>query len=494
MKRVKSYLFGAAALLGGAGFPAAFAQTPSSQTLTAQAPTKPLPTLRQPSEIPTAPYQPLRYDEDWSFLRNPARRRDFFDPVKYIPLNTGGDSYLSLGGEARERYEYYRNVNFGKGPQDPNGYFLQRYSLHLDAHFGAGARLFTQLDSSHIKGRTGGPRPPDRDDLDWQQFFLDGKIALSRTNRLTLRFGRQEMVFGSGRLVNAGEGNNVRTRFDGARLWHQSPAWRIDAFVTRPTNIRPAAFDDNADHTRLFWGVYATGPLLFIPGGKMDLYYLDLDSRSETYVQGTASEIRRSVGTRLFGQQDAKKNGGDYNLEFIYQFGKFGPGKISAYGLDSDIGYTWRDVRFTPRIGLRANIASGDRDPKNPDLQTFNPLFPALNYYNLSADAGVRNIRDLHPLIDLHLARPVFLSAGWDFFWRDSLHDGLYNPARGVLLAGNGSTARYNGDQPEIQVRWTPDQHTTVLVDYTHASPGPFLKDNNAKALDYFTAYVTYKF
>ena len=31
-------------------------------------------------------YKLLREDEDWSFLRDPSLRQDFWDPIKYIPL------------------------------------------------------------------------------------------------------------------------------------------------------------------------------------------------------------------------------------------------------------------------------------------------------------------------------------------------------------------------------------------------------------------------
>src|SRR4051812_32169059 len=35
-----------------------------------------------------APYQPLRFEEDWSFLQDPARRADFWDPIKFISLGS----------------------------------------------------------------------------------------------------------------------------------------------------------------------------------------------------------------------------------------------------------------------------------------------------------------------------------------------------------------------------------------------------------------------
>lgn len=36
--------------------------------------------------LPDRNYQLLRGDENWSFLRDPALRQDFWDPLKYIPL------------------------------------------------------------------------------------------------------------------------------------------------------------------------------------------------------------------------------------------------------------------------------------------------------------------------------------------------------------------------------------------------------------------------
>jgi hypothetical protein len=51
-------------------------------------------------------YQLLREDEDWSFLRDPTLRKDFWDPIKYIPLRKkAADWYVTLGGEAREVWE-----------------------------------------------------------------------------------------------------------------------------------------------------------------------------------------------------------------------------------------------------------------------------------------------------------------------------------------------------------------------------------------------------
>src|SRR4051794_38688323 len=127
---------------------------------------------------PPPPYAPLRWMEDYSYLKDPAKRTDFFDPIKYIPLNSAGDWYLSLGGQARYRYELYNNNNFGSGPQDDDGFHLGRFLGHADLHLGPSVRGFFQFKSALEDGRVGGPRPIDADEFDIQQAFLDFKLPL----------------------------------------------------------------------------------------------------------------------------------------------------------------------------------------------------------------------------------------------------------------------------------------------------------------------------
>src|SRR4051812_21761077 len=172
-------------------------------------------------------YQKLRYDEDYLYLRNPANRSDIWDPIKYIPLNNAGDWYLSLGGEARERYEYYKNYRWNPRALDTDGYLLQRYLLHADLHLGESVRVFGQIQSSLEDWRAGGPRPSDEDRLDIHQPFADARLwAGDGKDAATLRVGRQEMLYGSQRLISVREDPNVRRCFDGARLLTRLGDWQ----------------------------------------------------------------------------------------------------------------------------------------------------------------------------------------------------------------------------------------------------------------------------
>src|SRR5438128_577647 len=130
------------------------------------------------SSCPSGPqYSDTRYDDDFSYLRDPACRNDFWDSLKYISLNARGDWYLSLGGEIRERYERFHNPLWGQQPQSPGGYLLQRYFLFGDLHLGESVRIFSELMSDWENTRVGGPRPQiDQDQLDFAQFFVDLKL------------------------------------------------------------------------------------------------------------------------------------------------------------------------------------------------------------------------------------------------------------------------------------------------------------------------------
>src|SRR5262249_35437684 len=203
-------------------------------------------------------YRTLRYDEDWSFLRDEARRGDWLDPLKYFPLRAGGAWWLSFGGDARIRYERYSEPVFNQTPVDRGGFLVQRYLLSADLHATESFRLFAQLQSSLENFRAGGPRPTDRDDLDFHQLFADGVARFGDDAALTLRLGRQEFAYGSQRLISVRDSPNNRLAFDAARALSHLAEWRVDAWIARPVGIDPGFFDDRSHGNPTFWGVYGT--------------------------------------------------------------------------------------------------------------------------------------------------------------------------------------------------------------------------------------------
>lgn len=438
-----------------------------------------------PADCPRPEIAMSRYEEDYGFLRDPACRTELWDPIKYIPLVPSFDTYLSLGGDLRERYEFLDHPDFSDADRDTDGYLLQRYMVHADLHAGPHLRAFAQLKSGLEDGRAGGPRPSDEDRLDLHQAFGEAMMAAGAT-QLSLRAGRQEVAFGSSRLVSVREGPNVRRSFDGVRATVAARNWQLDGIGLASAKTERGAFDDDTDRGERLWGVYASGPLRGDTLG-LDLYWLALRRDDAEYDQGTHNERRRSIGTRIFGAPGAW----DYNFELVYQWGSFGAGDIEAWTAASDTGYTLTALPMEPRLGLRANVTSGDRSPSSSKLETFNPLFPRGSYFGEASLIGPQNHMDLHPMLGLHVRENVQVTVDWDFFWRTSTDDAIYRVSGAPLVSGAASAERYVGSQGSVAIAWQPERHVELVATYERFFAGPFLRDASRRDVNFVAAWLS---
>lgn len=448
--------------------------------------------LEQPTsaQMPPPPFKLIRYEENYQYLVDKANRTNALDALKFIPFNERGEAYLSLGGDMRQLYEYYSNPEWGLEFQGANGYLLQRYMLHADFHVGKTFRLFGQLSSGVVNGKEGGASPVDKDELDVHQLFTELNFPLDSLLRLQVRIGRQEMVYGSSRLVTVRDGPNVRLAFDGIRAIASSPAWTVNLFATRPVRNQFERFDNPVlDSSRALFGIYATIPTP-VQGAKADFYYIGLERTLARFNQGREYELRHSVGTRLFGNSGEF----DYNLEAIYQFGRFGSGTISAWTASMNVGYTLSNIVFSPRFGLKAELISGDGDKSNPDLHTFNPLFPRGAYFGGAGLIGPANLNDVHPSIEFTLLEDLTLAVDWDFFWRNSSGDGVYGVVGQFALADGGSESRFIGHQSNVEIEWAVNRYITLYVQYDHFFAGAFLAERNLRSVNFFTSYLQIRF
>jgi hypothetical protein len=442
----------------------------------------------------TAPdrgYSLLRENEDWSFLSNSSNRGDFWDPIKYIPLGING-SYVSLGGEVREAFEQVGNDNWGK-QNYTNTFFLQRYMLHSDWHLGDRFRIFVQLKSGLESFRGGGARPIDEKRLDFEAAFIEIGIPGGK-NWVVLRVGRQELNYGSARLVSVREGPNVRQSFDGAKIRSKAGAWNIDAFAVRPDLDKPGVFDNAPDHKTAFWGVYMTRPLR--NGVALDTYYLGEDRKTATFERGTASELRHSVAARLWRPTAKKESGLDFDYEGVLQLGTFGSDDLRAWTIASDTGYSVSSLPFRPRFSVKADISSGD-NPHSHTLGTFYPVFPVGNYFGVLADTGPGpiNFIDVHPRIQLQLPHSVSVSMDLVAQWRENTNDGVYAVPGFLLVAGNSSESRFVGYRPGGEVRWQIDRHAYLQADYGIFYAGKFLREASpGRNINYLELWAGYKF
>lgn len=419
--------------------------------------------------------QSSRSNDDWSFLAT-TPSAEFWDKLKFVRLNKSGSSYLTLGGEARETYELFRNAGFGAGPQNDNGYLLQRYRLSFDYHSDS-FRGFIELNRSSVEGRRSGARPSDENRTDFYQAFAEVRPGL--------RLGRQELFFGSGRLLALKEGSNVPISFDGVRGSFAKSDWHIDLFAARPVTTSFGSFDDTSSNNQRIWGAY----LVRSSQSTVEAYYISRDRDSAKYAQGEGHEVRHSFGIRSAGRSGHFAR--DYEL--IYQTGSFRGDPISAYRISLDSYYEVPSA-LKWKLGLRLDKGSGDGNPSDHELHTFDGLFQSGNYSGKPGLLGPANEYDIEPSIACMPSKNCSASAAVGFLWRDSDSDATYQ-INGTPDRVSADKSRYVGSRTTVNFTWQASPHLSYNVNYIYVVPGPYYRHSGAHANEtYLALWATYRF
>ncbi|WP_369013947.1 alginate export family protein [Flavobacterium anhuiense] len=429
-------------------------------------------------------FQRLRYEDDFTYLKADSTKT-LYERINYIPLGKNDRYYASVGGEVRLQYTYTVNNKWGDEADD-DGYLLSRYLFHANVQLGV-FRTFFELQSSLANGKTD-PSPVDENQLDIHQAFLDIDFIKEENEQLTLRSGRQEMIYGSQRLVAVREGPNSRLAFDAVKLFYKKNNWQSDAFFTHPIANKQGTFNDSFNENAKFWGSYTViHKVPFIQ--NIDLYYLGLWKSRSVFDDAIGEENRQSIGTRIWKNKGTWK----YDFEGVYQFGNINQKTISGWTLSSFACYTFENIKYTPEIGLKTEIISGDKSSGDAHLQTFNPLYPRGAYFGLVALIGPSNLIDVHPSINFSLSEKWTLGIDYDIFWRQTLSDGIYAPNMQLLYSGKNTTERFIGSQLISNVNYDMNNHLGFTLETGWFNAGSFLKEVGS-GKDYFYAALTAQF
>jgi hypothetical protein len=441
---------------------------------------------------PQRDYKPLRFDEDWRWLKNGSKDPDLFDPIKYVPLQTP-DLTLSFGGSARLRYEYKINPGFGAtnatNPTRNDDYFLSRAYVHADVRYLTLARVFVEGDFAYIDGnrRNPPPTPNPSDDGDLHQAFLDvSPLDLKKDGfGLTLRAGRQELLFDKHRLVGTLDWANVRRTYDGAAVLLAFEKYKATLFWVRPVPIDAEHFNSTDEETN-FAGAHLAHPL-FTPDHNFSVftYYLNRsrDTR-RTFTAGSAefnpdlragNTDRVTVGGRAWGKFGTAF---DYDLEGGVQVGRYTDNDVFAGYVSTEVGYTFADVWAKPRISVGYDYASGD-DKRDGRSNTFDQLFPTGHMYLGYLDfVGRQNINAGNVSLAITPTPELKLWTSWHTFCLADSNDALYNASGQALRFSSAGTAgTYVGNELDVTGTYQLGRHTTLLVGYGIFFPGDFIQN-----------------
>lgn len=418
------------------------------------------------------------------YLADPQiRDRDFLGSIRYIPLSGDARDYLSIGGEVRYQYQDYQHALLGVGGKsNPNSMLQQRLRLSGDLNLSNGLRVFAELgDNREFFAER--PSRFNRDKTDVQQMFVEYAAGNADYGTAQLRAGRFIMPLGSVRLVGIRDGANVRYTYDGLKAtWLTPGKSRWELFSVSPTQIDPQKFDDQRDKTQDFSGLYGTAvwnPL----GSHLDVYTYTVGRDKATYTSASGSERRNSYGVRLYRQSPTW----DYDLEAVLQGGSSAGRSIRAWGLMTQAGYTFGDLKYSPRLGFRANAFSGDHDRSDATLGDF--VAPALAPALVYSDANwftTTNLINIAPVFSLRLSPSLKAEMNIDYLMRESTDDGIYYLPTSAPFAANQGDSRHVATNSNLSLDWRINRFATVRLAYTHVQAGSALEDIGGRNTDYF--------
>ena len=416
-----------------------------------------------------------------------------------------------IGAQFRARFEVRDHfaipgvpgsVDFGDGAADTkNVFWLFREKVHLGWQPCAWFNLFAEGRDSFTVNDDRAPGP-ETDRFDLHQAFVS--LGDAKQFSLTARVGRQELSYGDERVVGAFDWNNVGRVFDAAKLrWQNDRLW-VDGFAGRVVIPRDHEFNVANDYD-WFWGVYASTKAA-CPKLLTEFYFLGRNTGRQSpnaigmglpaFQQGATARDIYTAGLRFKSLPDAF-GGWDCDGEFAGQFGNFaatanGPRlEHRAFAAHLAGGYSWKQSRGTPRVGLEYNYASGDDDAADGRHGTFENLFPTNHkFYGFMDFVSWQNIHNVRVSASLKPHRKLTLTADYHAFWLADTRDNFYTVAgarRGGVSATGGAgyginpnSGGYVGSEMDLTATWSLKPYASAQIGYGHFFVGDYVKSSLA--------------
>lgn len=405
------------------------------------------------------------------------------------PINENLPSWLSFSGEYRVRAEGYTGGSYTPG--NDQGYLLSRLQLNMDIRF-PWVRLYAQAQDSRVLGNDSIPdASPYQDRFDLHQGFLE--LGNTDTGHLGIRAGRQELSFADQRIIGPANWSNTPRAFDAVRADINYGHFRVDAFAASVVNPVDGSFDRSAPGNNLY-GLYGTISKI-LSGATIEPYFLwHVASGLRTEAGAPAHRDTKTISIRV-----ARKAGNriDYEAHLLRQFGSIGSDPVSAYAMNFDLGYTWSNAALKPRVFFDYAFASGDKNPTDDKINTFDQIYPSNHLlYGLVDLFGWKNLRDEKFGFDTKPLKKLTLATAFHNYNLASARDALYSlSGNAVARDPAGTNGTHIGQEWEAYGTYTVTRFLASGIGYGHLFPGEFIeKSTKGSAYNLSYLFFTYSF
>ncbi len=423
------------------------------------------------------------------------------------------------------------NWDFSLRPQDDNnnhyeltrvmprvGYTAKWYNFLVE-----GRSSYSFNDERYVASAAGQGLAERDGPMDVHQAYL--MLGNHKEFPLSLKIGRQELVYGEQRLLGHLRWSNNPRTFDAVKVRWQNSLFGVDVWTgglvyNDDWNLNKS---NPQDH---FSGAYFNFPTL----AKHEIVEAFLYARNVE--RGIATDNWSGVAApfRFPGAQDLYTAGvrikskplaydaWDYGIELMHQFGNRTAvfpattvaAALTAPRLKQDAwaavlqgGYTWTEHPWQPRLGLVYSYASGDKVAADGESGTFQNLFATTHlHYGYMDLNSLQNLHDLRLALTAKPRANISLAAEVHYQLLDKTTDFWYNVA-GVprnftgAAVGSGGGYRINpsyshqlGTEVDFVAAWTFKPYAQIETAVGHYYRGDYIKESLRAVGSKDAAYV----
>jgi len=455
-------------------------------------------------------------------------------------------SWLDIGLDTRIRFEYrdndLRSVN-QKSPKtglrwnSPSGprvfdqtdnVFLQRTRLYLGVKEVVDPFRFAVeiADSRRYAGTHYRPVPNGDEINSLEPIRLYGELHFDEllpgdphgnARPLSLRYGIHNFEFLDRRIIANNQWRNTANTFQGfhAAIGQDSNDWALDLLAVQPLKRFEYERDRATDpvwvfaamgHWRRWSEVVTLEPFYF---QRRNPHYIGSDNKAVT------ERVVHAPGLRAYGT--VGKTGFDFDASFMPQFGSkaalnlgdLGSGdgntntaklaatrkaeNIRALGYTGELGYTFSENPWKPRLSFFYGFASGDKlanqtfgeapagasqtdqtDNRFERFYGFQRPWSAQDYIVFENISSPKARLEFLPHKDLRV------DLGYSWYWLVSGTDRYFraNAAAGTAQDYTEKYGKHIGNEADIRARYTPTKSTEIVVGYSFFKAGSYTNGN----------------
>ena len=426
---------------------------------------------------------------------------------------------VKLGGQIRTRAEYANGfyqvptsnqtlpgatgITNRKGAAVPalaaaesvdDDYVMNQTRLWADADVNEHLRVFIQLQDSRTFGaegdtvgfahNPGGVRGGENSILDIHQGYFDLRKLFDLP--LTVRVGRQEIVWGDHRVIGNFVWSNFGRVFDGGRFMWDTDTIHGEVFAAKvdengflfgdaTTSTPPASDTDGNSDENVYAAQLAFKKL--VPGALLELMYIQKNDQDNTnnnanatgYAGKTGNIVVHDIGVRIDGKLP-NFDAVDYTIESHGQVGEYRDQSQQAWAFAGRTGYTCKEVAWKPRIGFEYDFASGDDGQTDNTHETFDNLYPTNHWqgnYGFIDLLSWQNMHDLRGNIKVSPTSKMTVQVDYHYYLLDEESDGWYLAAGTLATGARGdiTNAKVAGQYDESDDNLAQEVDLTVSYD-----------------------------